>query len=48
MTMKELLMKLVSINSVYPAEESSPERPGEEEIAVFIEERLKDLDFATP
>ncbi len=46
MQTQALLAKLVSINSVFPSDHPDPDRPGEREIAEFIEALLKDLGFA--
>ncbi|HEX9990932.1 MAG TPA: hypothetical protein VGE45_20935 [Chloroflexia bacterium] len=46
MQVRELLEKLVSINSVFPGEEASEARPGEEKLAEFIDGRLKQWGFA--
>jgi succinyl-diaminopimelate desuccinylase len=44
MQIQELLGKLVSINSVFPAPD--PHRPGEQELGAFIESLLREAGFA--
>ncbi|HEY7355149.1 MAG TPA: M20/M25/M40 family metallo-hydrolase [Ktedonobacterales bacterium] len=44
--MQELLARLVSINSAYPGPAPDPNRPGEQQLGLFIEQLLKDASFA--
>ncbi|HLW01124.1 MAG TPA: M20/M25/M40 family metallo-hydrolase [Ktedonobacterales bacterium] len=46
MEIQELLAQLVSINSAFPGVPSDPDRPGEQQLAVFIEHLLKEAGFA--
>ena len=45
MQMQDVLGKLVSINSVFPAAVPEPDRPGERELGVFIEQTLQKAGF---
>jgi succinyl-diaminopimelate desuccinylase len=46
MEMQELLAQLVSINSAYPGPVPDPNRPGEQQLGLFIEQLLKGMGFA--
>lgn len=46
MQLQELLAELVSINSAFPASAPDSQRPGEQELGVFIESLLKEMGFA--
>lgn len=45
MQMQDVLRKLVSINSVYPAPAPTPDRHGEQELGAFIEQVLQAAGF---
>ncbi len=45
MQLQDLLGKLVSINSAYPASAPQPDRPGEHELGAFIEQLLQEMGF---
>ncbi len=45
MQIQDLLGKLVSINSAYPASAPQPDRPGEQELGVFLEQILQEARF---
>ncbi len=46
MQTQDLLAKLVSINSAFPAPHPTPDRPGEQALGVFVEQWLKEAGFA--
>ncbi len=45
MQIQELLAKLISINSAFPASSHDPDRPGERELGLFLEQLLKEAGF---
>jgi acetylornithine deacetylase/succinyl-diaminopimelate desuccinylase-like protein len=46
MEIQELLAQLVSINSAFPGISPDPDRPGEQQLAVFLEHLLQEAGFA--
>src|ERR1051326_6375722 len=46
MEFQELLAQLVSIHSAFPGSSPDPDRPGEQQLALYIEGLLREAGFA--